>query len=126
MNLHFDELTDKVTEFLKSEASTDTIVGKEFKLGDYSCVPVIKLAMGFGSGGGEGHDKKNTTEGEGAGAGAGVSIEPIGFLVASGKDISFLEAGKSHGLAAAIEKVPDLMEKYMESRDKKEAEEAAV
>ena len=38
------------------------------------------------------------------GAGAGVGIEPIGFLVTKENEISFLEAGKSHGLAAAFEK----------------------
>ena len=45
------------------------------------------------------------------GAGAGVGIEPIGFLVTKGDEISFIETGKSHGLSAAFEKVPDLIEK---------------
>ena len=40
-------------------------------------------------------------------AGEEFGIEPIGFLVTKGENISFLEAGKTHGLAAAFEKMPD-------------------
>ncbi|WP_394355029.1 GerW family sporulation protein [Maribacter aquimaris] len=60
--------------------------------------------MGFGSGRGEG------TKGQGMGAGATVDIEPISFLVTIGDQISFLKAGKSHGLATAFKKVPGLIE----------------
>ena len=59
--------------------------------------------MGFGSGGGEGSEAKSR-KGEGLGAGAGMGIEPLGFLVTKGDEISFLEAGRAHGLAAAYEK----------------------
>lgn len=66
--------------------------------------------MGFGSGGGGGSESKER-EGEGMGAGAYVGIEPIGFLVTKGDEIPFIEAGKAHGLSAAFEKVPELIEK---------------
>ena len=55
-------------------------------------------------------------------AGAGVGIEPIGFLVTKGDHISFLEAGKTHGLAALFEKVPDLVEKIIKERNKESVE----
>ncbi|SDR07242.1 GerW family sporulation protein [Flagellimonas zhangzhouensis] len=119
MDLHFEELMNKVTDFIKSETKTETIVGEPFDLGEFKCVPVIKVGMGFGSGGGEGIEGKNR-KGEGAGAGAGVGIEPIGFLVTKGEEISFLEAGKTHGLAAAFEKVPDLIEKLVKERNRHE------
>ncbi|MGB5668271.1 MAG: GerW family sporulation protein [Maribacter sp.] len=122
MDLHFEDLLTKITDFIKSEAKTETIVGEQFVLGEFKCVPVIKVGLGFGSGGGEGVDAKSG-KGQGAGAGAGVGIEPIGFLVTKGNEISFLEAGKTHGLAAAFEKVPDLIQKLAETRRKeKEAE----
>ena len=105
MELHFEELLGKITDFMKSEANTDTVVGKQF---------------GFGSGGGEGTEAK-AKKGQGMGAGAGVGIEPIGFLVTKGDEISFLQAGKTHGLAAAFEKVPDLIEKIVNNRAKEEA-----
>ncbi len=117
MELHFEELLQKITEFIKTEAKTETIVGEQFQLGEFMCVPVIKVGMGFGSGGGEGVEGK-LRKGEGMGAGAGMGIEPIGFLVTKDDEISFLEAGKTHGLAAAFEKVPDLIEKLAEKRRK--------
>jgi uncharacterized spore protein YtfJ len=120
MELHFEELLGRITDFIKSEAKTETVVGEQFELGEFKCVPVIKVGMGFGSGGGEGKEG-NTKKGEGMGAGAGVGIQPIGFLVTKGDNISFLAAGKTHGLAAAFEKVPDLIEKIMKSREKEEA-----
>jgi uncharacterized spore protein YtfJ len=119
MDLHFDELLNKVTDFIKSEAKTDTIIGEPFQLGEFKCVPVIKVGMGFGSGGGEGVEGKGK-KGEGAGAGAGIGIQPIAFFVTKGDEISFLEAGKTHGLAAAFEKVPDLIERIVSERNKHE------
>ena len=73
---------------MKTEAKTETVVGEPFELGAFKCVPVIKVGMGFGSGGGEGTEAK-TRRGEGLGAGAGMGIEPIGFLVTKGEEISF-------------------------------------
>lgn len=117
MELHFEELLTKITDFMKSEAKTETVVGEQFKLGEFLCVPVIKVGMGFGSGGGEGVEAK-ARKGQGMGAGAGVGIEPIGFLVTKGEEITFLEAGKAHGLAAAFEKVPELIGKYVDMKSK--------
>ncbi len=117
MDLHLEELLKQITEFIKAEAKTDTVVGEPFDLGEFKCVPVIKVGMGFGSGGGEGTEAKGR-RGEGLGAGAGVGIEPIGFLITKGDEISFLEAGKTHGLAAAFEKVPDMIERLAENRRK--------
>lgn len=121
MELHFEDLLGKITEFIKSEAKTETVVGEPFELGSFKCVPVIKVGMGFGSGGGEGTEAK-VRKGQGMGAGAGVGIEPIGFLVTKDDEISFLAAGKTRGLAAAFEKVPDLIEKLVKARSQEEVE----
>lgn len=119
MELHFEELLTRITDFMKTEAKTETVIGDPFELGEFKCVPVIKVGMGFGSGGGEGSEAKSR-KGEGLGAGAGMGIEPLGFLVTKGDEISFLEAGRAHGLAAAFEKVPELIDKYWETRRKEE------
>jgi uncharacterized spore protein YtfJ len=116
---YLNETMEKITEFLKSEAKTETIMGKEFKLGEFSCIPVMSVGLGFGGGGGEGKGKsseKEKAEGEGggAGAGAGIGIKPVGFLVSKGRDIQFIPANNSTGLSAAFEKLPDLFEKYMD------------
>jgi len=121
MDLHFDELLKQITDFIKNEAKTETVVGQAFELGEFKCVPVIKVGLGFGSGGGEGFEKKDV-KGEGLGAGAGVGIEPIGFLVTKGESISFLEAGKTHGLSAMFEKMPEVVENIAKMRTKLEEE----
>jgi uncharacterized spore protein YtfJ len=117
MTLHFEELLKQITDFIRTETKTETVVGEQFILGEFKCVPVIKVGMGFGSGGGEGTEKKMKST-EGMGAGAGVGIEPLGFLVTKGDEISFIETGKAHGLSAAFEKVPEMIEKIYDTRAK--------
>lgn len=119
MEVKFAEIIDRITDFMKTEAKTETIVGDEFKLGEYSCIPVIRVGMGFGTGGGENEAlKSGQGHGEGVGAGAGIGIVPIGFLVSKGDKISFISTKVHTGLGAAFEKVPDLLSKYLESQRK--------
>lgn len=115
MKENIQEVLSKVTDFLKSEANTETVIGKEFKLGEFTCVPVIRIGLGFGYGGGEGGEPKQG-HGEGSAAGGGIGIEPLGFLVTRGGEISFVPSKNSKGLAAAFEKMPDLLEKYLEKQ----------
>jgi uncharacterized spore protein YtfJ len=119
MEMQFEKLLEHVTSFIQTEARSETVVGEPFTLGEFSCIPVIRVGMGFGTGGGEG-DAPKAGHGEGGGAGAGLGIEPIGFLVSRGPDISFLSTKTNRGLAAAFEKVPDLLEKYLDSQAKEE------
>jgi uncharacterized spore protein YtfJ len=114
-----DELLGKVTEMLKSEARTETIIGEEFKLGEFTCVPVIKVVMGFGTGGGGGEDKTRG-KGEGSGIGAGMNIVPVGFLITRGEQISFIGTEKSKGLDKIFDKAPDLIEGFMKNRSKED------
>lgn len=122
MNYDLNDLFGKLTDFLKNEVKTDTIVGKEFQLGEFKCVPVIGIGMGFGGGAGE---APNTGKagGAGVGGGAGMGMAPIGFLVSHGDQIQFITTRQSKGLAAAFEKLPDVLEKYL---DKKAEEEKAA
>jgi uncharacterized spore protein YtfJ len=130
---NLNEMLGKITEFLKTEARTETIIGEQFKLGEFTCVPVMSVGMGFGGGGGEGKGKGNSTdkksgegEGTGAGGGAGMGIGPVGFLVTKGNEIQFISARTSKGLSAAFEKLPDLMESFIEKKNnKREKEEVA-
>lgn len=116
MTLNFDEVLAKVTDFLKTEAKTETVIGKEFTLGEFTCVPVIRVGLGFGYGGGEGEDERKA-HGGGSGAGAGIGIEPLGFLVTRGAEISFVPSRNSKGLTAAFEKMPDVLEKFLAKRE---------
>ncbi len=119
---NLNDLLGKLSEFLKSEVKTETIIGQQFQLGVFTCVPVMSVGLGFGGGGGEGKgNAKATAEGEGTGAaaGAGIGMGPVGFLVTNGNDIQFISTRSSKGLNSLFEKAPDLIEKLMEkSREK--------
>ncbi len=116
---NLNDILGKVTEFLKSEAKTETIIGKEFKLGEFTCVPVMSLGIGFGGGSGEGKGgAKGAAEGSGIGVGgaAGMGMGPVGFLVTHKDQIQFISASPSKGLGAAFEKLPGLIEKFMDKK----------
>ena len=116
MDLNFESMLQRLTEFIQKEAKSETVIGAQFSLGEFTCVPVIRVGMGFGSGGGAG-DAPKTGKGEGGGAGAGIGIDPIGFLVTRGDQITFINTYQSRGLAAAFEKVPDLLAKMTAKKE---------
>jgi len=118
MELQIREVVEQITKFMKSEAKTETVVGDAFTLGEFSCIPVIRVGMGFGTGVGEG-DAPKQGHGIGGGAGAGMGIEPIGFLTTRGDQISFISTKSNKGIAAAFEKVPDLIGKFLENQPEK-------
>lgn len=116
-----NEMLGTITDFLKNQVKTETLVGKEFKLGEFTCVPVIAVGMGFGAGGKGGNDPKNPVP-DGTAAGAGIGMSTIGFLASRGDEIHFISTKASKGLNAAIEKLPDLLEKYMDSKGEEKAD----
>jgi uncharacterized spore protein YtfJ len=117
MNNNLNEMLGKLTDFLKNEAKTETVIGQQFQLGEFKCIPVIGIGFGLGAGGGEGkglNPKQGEGEGSGVGGGAGMGMGPLGFLVTRGDQIQFIPTRQSKGFSAAIEKLPDLMDKYFE------------
>jgi len=128
MAANLEETVKQLTDFLKTEAKTETVIGQSFQLGEFTCIPVIKFGIGLGYGGGEGHGDmqgKGKGEGGGTGAGGGIGVSPIGFLVTRGDQISFIPTRSSKGLGAAFEKVPDLLEKFMERKKQQTPEPVA-
>ncbi len=121
MKKNFEEMLPQITEFMKNEANTETVVGKQFQLGEFTCVPVIRVGMGFGSGMGEGEGPNHQGQGEGGGVAGGMGIEPIGFLVTRGDQISFISSKTSTGLSKAFEKAPELLEKFLDKQKKEPA-----
>ncbi|WP_431209507.1 GerW family sporulation protein [Puia sp. P3] len=121
MALNFDETVQKLTEFLRTEAKTDTVIGQSFQLGEFTCIPVIRFGIGLGYGAGEGKGDQNGKakgEGTGGGAGGGLGIEPIGFLAARQDQLSFIPTRNTKGISAMFEKLPDLLGKFMEQKSK--------
>ena len=77
MEINVEELLNKVSEQVKSFAKTDLVIGEEFKMGEFTCKPVIRVGVGFGSAGGEGDHPKHKGSGTGQGAAAGVGISKL-------------------------------------------------
>lgn len=120
MEFNPEELLNKVTSHIEKMANTKTVIGDEFTMGEFTCRPVIKVGIGFGSGAGESKESKKNPAGSGGGAGAGIGISPIGFLVSTGTEISFISTEKKKAFTEIFEKVPDLMERIMEMKKSKE------
>ncbi len=116
MDYNLNEVMGKLTDFLKTEAKTETVIGQQFQLGEFQCVPVIGIGLGLGVGGGE----SKIPSGAGMGGGAGIGMGPLGFLVTKGSEIQFISTRQAKGLSAAFEKLPDLLEKYLDKNGKKE------
>ena len=123
MDINIESLLDKVSGHVKTLASTETILGEEFTLGEFTCRPVIKVGTGFGSGVGEGDDPKSKNKGSGGGAGAGIGVTPVGFLTTKGDEIYFIPSDKKTALSSLIEQVPDLVEKVADMKNKETKEE---
>ncbi len=123
MAINIENLLDKVSDHVKELASTDTVLGEEFTLGEFTCRPVIKIGTGFGSGAGDGDDPKGKGKGGGGGAGAGIGVTPVGFLTTKGDQIYFIPSDKKTPLSSLIDKVPDLVEKVAEMKNKGEKKE---
>jgi uncharacterized spore protein YtfJ len=120
MENNVENVLDKLSEHVQSIATTSTVIGEEFTIGDFTCKPVMKVGIGMGTGKGDGEDPKCKGKGSGTIAGAGIGMAPIGFLVAKGGEISFVPSGEKKGLQAIFDKVPDLLEQLMEIKKKKE------
>jgi uncharacterized spore protein YtfJ len=118
MEVNIEDLLDKVSQHVKTIASTETVLGEEFKLGEYTCRPVIKVGTGFGSGAGVGDDPKGKNKGTGAGAGAAMGVVPVGFLAARGDQITFIPVDRKSPLSNLVDKVPDLVDKFAEMKKK--------
>ena len=122
MDINIEALLDKVSDHVKTMASTETIMGEEFTLGEFTCRPVIKVGTAFGSGGAEGNDPKSK-KGTGGGAGAGIGITPLGFLTTKGDEIYFIPSDRKNALSSLIEQVPDLVEMVADMKNKEEKKE---
>lgn len=122
METTFEQLVSTLSEKLKGMASTETVIGEEFKMGEYTCKPVIKVGLGFGGGSGDGKTKHKSEIQSGTGGGGALGVTPVGFLATKGDEISFIPSNDRQGISKLLEKVPDIMEKVMEMKKEKEQE----
>lgn len=105
---NIDELHKKLSDLLKSDIKSEFIIGKQFQFGEFSCMPVISIFIGFGNMSGEGQmDATEISKGNasGEGTGYGLGMIPIGFLVTKGNEIQFISSQNGKGLLENIKSV---------------------
>ncbi len=116
-----NEILMKIADALKTEIDTDKLIGKEFKLGDFTCIPVLSVGVGMKK---EEEPKKNlmgkTVKKEKEEKDE-VHLLPVGFLVTRKESIFFVPAFTIKGLREEVEKIPDVIEKFRNIKRKKSA-----
>ncbi|HAV10297.1 MAG TPA: sporulation protein YtfJ [Dehalococcoidia bacterium] len=100
-----------------------TVVGEPITIDGTTLIPLLSVGFGFGAGGGgsnKSDSKSNDGMGEGTGGAAGV--KPIAMIVIDkdGVRIEPIKTGVASALDKFTEKMPDLMEKFMNKWAEKE------
>lgn len=111
---------DKVREIVDS----DTIIGKPINTPDGTMIlPVSKVTLGIASGGSDFGAQKAQF---GGGSGTGVSVTPVAFLVIKDGNVRTIQLSNSGDtLDRLITMLPELVDKFNESKKKKKAAAAA-
>ncbi len=91
-------LFDKFESFIKSQ----TIVGKEIKIGEVSILPLSDVSFIIGGGGGEDNDE---------GIGIAAKATPTSLLIVNSCEVKLLPIRKGSSFDAIIESVPNLIDK---------------
>ncbi len=117
------ELLKTLVDELQRIARTETIVGEPITAAETTIIPVCRVMLGFGGGSGQGEEanegEKKRATGGGGGGGGGLKIEPAAFIVIKGEEVSILAAPGPRGkLAELFEKIPDLIEKIAQAKQR--------
>ncbi len=107
MSISGDNIPATISEVMEKLGRTETVIGKEFKMGEFTVVPVISVCMGFGMGRGAG-DQEKGTDGSGGGGG-GIKVQPVAFLVARENEVNLLSINRGKGLETIFESMPNII-----------------
>ena len=115
---------------MRELVDANTIIGEPITTADgVTLIPVSKVSLGFAGGGSDFAQKPDSKGiGFGGGAGAGVTITPIAFVVAAGKDVDlmYITPPEMTTVDRVIEKVPEVLDKvtdFLSTMDKEKEKE---
>lgn len=109
-----DEIMSTALHNIRSLVDVDIVVGQPISTeSDLIIIPLTKVSLGFVAGGGEYYTglreiRKETEYPFAGGSGAGVSLQPIGFLVISGKTVDLIKIDSKSAIEKLIEAVPEV------------------
>jgi len=115
---------------LREVTKTETIIGTPFSVGEYTIVPISRVAIGVGAGGGSSESGRKTPLGEGGGGGGGVRVVPVALVAVRGGELNIHLLGRGAAVSHTMERMPEVFEKGFEKlletwslrKEKKEAE----
>ena len=100
---------------IKEMVDVNTIVGSPVTIPDgTTIIPISKVSFGFAAGGSEFNGKSDNQLPFGGGSGAGVTINPVGFLVASNDQVKFISVGQPSVTDKLVDYMPELFDKIQE------------
>ena len=122
-----DNMMQTTMESLRGMVDVNTVVGAPvMDQKGTTIIPISKVSFGFVAGGGEyavedGKQKPVPTDifPFAGGTGAGVSVQPVGFLVVTDKQVKMLPAQTTGAMERMVELLPQLIEELNAKDEKK-------
>ncbi len=108
-------ILDTTLEKLKGMVNADVITGAPMEVGNFTLIPVSKVAYGLATGGSDFATSKNDSALFGGGGGAGVTISPIAFIAINGDNVKMLPVyNELTTVEKAITMAPEIIDKAKE------------
>lgn len=122
-----DNMMQTTMESIRGMVDVNTVVGAPvMDQKGTTIIPISKVSFGFVAGGGEyavedGKQKPMPTDifPFAGGTGAGVSVQPVGFLVVTDKQVKMLPAQTTGAMERMVELLPQLIEELNAKDEKK-------
>ena len=122
-----DNMMQTTMESIRGMVDVNTVVGEPvMDQKGTTIIPISKVSFGFVAGGGEyavedGKQKPVPTDifPFAGGTGAGVSVQPVGFLVVTDKQVKMLPAQTTGAMERMVELLPQLIEELNAKDEKK-------
>lgn len=122
-----DNMMQTTMESIRGMVDVNTVVGAPvMDQKGTTIIPISKVSFGFVAGGGEyavedGKQKPVPTDvfPFAGGTGAGVSVQPVGFLVVTDRQVKMLPAQTTGAMERMVELLPQLIEELNAKDEKK-------
>ena len=122
-----DNMMQTTMESIRGMVDVNTVVGAPvMDQKGTTIIPISKVSFGFVAGGGEyavedGKQKPVPTDifPFAGGTGAGVSVQPVGFLVVTDKQVKMLPAQTTGAMERMVDLLPQLIEELNAKDEKK-------
>ena len=120
-----DNMMQTTMESIRGMVDVNTVVGAPvMDQKGTTIIPISKVSFGFVAGGGEyavedGKQKPTDIFPFAGGTGAGVSVQPVGFLVVTDKQVKMLPAQTTGAMERMVELLPQLIEELNAKDEKK-------